>query len=96
MANTAPGHIGDVQQSVDAAQVNKRTVIGEVLHNTLEALSFLQRVEQLLAFYRVFSFQNRAAGNHNVVALLVELDDFEFERPTFEVCGFTQHPDVDQ
>src|SRR5690606_20999856 len=31
MANAAPCHVGDVQQAVDTAQVDERTVVGDVL-----------------------------------------------------------------
>jgi hypothetical protein len=31
VADTAPGHVGDVQQTVDAAEVDERTVFGDVL-----------------------------------------------------------------
>ena len=33
MANTTPGHIGDVQQAIDTTQIDKCAVIGNVLHN---------------------------------------------------------------
>src|SRR5690606_2720230 len=79
MLDALPGHVGDVQQAVDAAEVHERTVIGQVLHDTLDDDAFLQLLEQLLALFAVFLFDNRAAGNHDVVALAVQLDDLEFE-----------------
>src|SRR5690606_35083201 len=49
MANAAPCHVGDVQQAVDAAEVDERTVIGDVLDDTLDDRTFVQGLEQLLA-----------------------------------------------
>ena len=96
MADTPPGHVGDVQQTVDTAEVNKRTVVGEVLDDAFDFLAFLQRGQQLLALDAVLFFEHRAAGNHDVVALLVELDDLELERLAFQVRGFPQRSDIDQ
>ena len=96
MADALPGHISDVQQTVDATQVNKRTVVGEVLDDTFDILAFLQRRQQLFALVAVLFFQHCTAGNHHVVALLVELDDLEFQRLAFQVRGFAQRANVDQ
>ena len=39
--DSLPCHISDVQQSIDATEINKRTVVSEVLDHTLDALTFL-------------------------------------------------------
>ena len=77
MLDALPCHVGDVQQTIDAACVNERTVVGEVLDDTLDLLAFLQGFQQSFALGAVPGFQHAAAGNDNVVALLVELDDLE-------------------
>src|SRR5262249_4547821 len=35
-----PGNVGDVQQSVDAAQIDEGAVVGDVLHRAFEHLTF--------------------------------------------------------
>ena len=47
MLHALPGHVGDVQQAVDAAEVDERTVVGEVLDHALDDRAFLQTLEQL-------------------------------------------------
>lgn len=79
MTHTAPGHVGDVQQAVDAAQVHERAVIGDVLDHALDHGTFVQGLEQLLALFAHAGFQHLAARQHDVVALAVELDDLELE-----------------
>ncbi len=96
MLDTLPGHVGDVQQTIDAAQVNERTVVGEVLDDTFDLLTFLQRLEQSFALGAVLGFQYAAAGNDNVVALLVQLDDLELELFAFQVGGVAHRADIDQ
>ena len=47
MIDAAPAHVGDVQQTVDTAQVDKRTEVGDVLDHALGAVaptsSFLEQ-----------------------------------------------------
>jgi hypothetical protein len=41
MLHALPRHVGDVQQTVDAAQVDECTVVREVLDHTLDRRAFL-------------------------------------------------------
>src|SRR5690554_6309877 len=96
MLDALPGHVGDVQQAVYAAQVNERTVVGEVLDDTLDNLAFLQGFQQGFALGAVLGFEYGTAGNDNVVALLVQLDDLEFQFLAFQVRGIANRTDIDQ
>ena len=42
MVDAAPGHVGDVQQAVDAAEVDEGAVVGDVLDETVDHLAFLR------------------------------------------------------
>ena len=86
MLDAAPGEIGDVQQAVDAAQVDERAVVGDVLDDALDDRAFLQRRQQLLALLAQARFEHGAARDDDVVALAVELDDLEFELPCFRTA----------
>src|SRR5690606_1243314 len=83
------------QQAVYAAQVNERTVVGEVLDDTLDNLAFLQGFQQCFALGAVLVFEYGTAGNDNVVALLVQLDDLEFQFLAFQVRGIANRTDID-
>ena len=96
MLDALPGHVGDVQQAVDAAEIDERAVVGEVLDHALDRRAFLQIVQQRGAFGAVFLLDDRAARHHHVVALLVELDDFEFERLVFQIRRIANRAYVDQ
>jgi hypothetical protein len=50
-----PGHVRDVQQAVDAAEVDEGTVVGEVLDHALDRLAFLQARQQRFALVAVSS-----------------------------------------
>src|SRR3546814_118471 len=96
MAHALPGHVGDVQQAVDAAQVHERAVVGEVLDHALEHGALDQLLEQLLALFRMLALDHRAARNHHVVALAVELDELELQLLAFQVHRVADRAHVDQ
>src|SRR6202163_1818150 len=73
----APGDIGDVQHAVDAAEVDERTVIGDVLDDAVDDLAFLEILHQFLALFGAGLFQNRAARHHDVAAAAIHFEDLE-------------------
>jgi hypothetical protein len=40
MSDTAPGHVRDVEQAIDPAQVDEGSIIGDVLDHPLDQLPF--------------------------------------------------------
>ena len=75
MRDAAPRHVGDVQQAVDAAEVDERAVVGDVLDDAAQDLALGERVERVLLLLRVLFFEEHLAREHDVAALLVDLDD---------------------
>ena len=61
MLDALPRHIGDMQQAVDAAEIDECAVVGQVLDDTLDRIAFLQLFQQLLALGRVFLLDDGAA-----------------------------------
>ena len=80
MSEASPGHICNVQQTVDAAEVDKSTVIGEVLDHAGQNRAFFQMLQSLRSLFTLLAFQHLFARDHDVAALLVQLDDGDFER----------------
>ena len=83
VTDAAPGQVRDVEETVDAAEVDEGTVVGDVLDDALDDGAFLERFKELGAFFAHVGFNNSAAGNDDVVALAVELDNLEFEGLAF-------------
>jgi hypothetical protein len=96
VTDAAPGQVGDVQQTIDAAQVDECAVVGDVLDDTLDGGAFLQVFHQLFAIGVSGGFQDGTAGQHDVVALAVELDNLEFEGLAFVRGGVLDRTHVDQ
>src|SRR5438477_3394597 len=96
MLDAAPGEIGDMEQAVDAAEIDERTVIGDVLDHALDYGALLQRLQELLALGAQARFEHGAARHDDVVALAVELDDLEVELLALEWTGVLHRADVDE
>src|SRR6266849_4708713 len=77
VVDPAPGDIGDVQQAVDAAEVDERTVIGDVLDDAVDDLTLFEILHQFLALFGAGLFENRAARHHDVAAAAIHLEDLE-------------------
>src|SRR5690606_3634339 len=80
----------------DAAEVDERTVVGDVLDDTLDDDAFLQGGEQLLALFAHGLLEHGATRNDHVVATTVELDDLEFEFLALVRGGVLDRTHVDQ
>src|SRR5882724_103966 len=79
MSRTSPGHIRDVEQAIDAAQVYEGTILGDILDHSLDHLAFLKvRQRLLLGFFPLF-FQEQSSRQHNIAAATIEFDDFHRE-----------------
>ena len=91
-----PSHVGDVQQAVDAAQIDECAIISEILDHAFDRCAFLQIVEQRGPFGAVLLLHHGAPRDDHIVALLVELDDLEFKRLVLEIRRIADRPDVDQ
>ena len=61
MADAAPAHVGDVQQTVNAVEVNERAEVGEVLNRALANIARHHIGQQFLAALGPFGFDEFAA-----------------------------------
>src|SRR5579859_6108501 len=75
MRKPAPGHVSDMQQAVNAAQINESAVVGEVLDRSGHDGALGQVLQRFAALGSDFFIQDGLARNHDVAALLVQLDD---------------------
>src|SRR5690606_24559159 len=96
VTDTAPCHIGDVQQTIDTTQVDERAVVGDVLDHTLDHCAFVQGFEQLFALFAHAGLEHGTAEQHNVVTLAIELDDLEFESFAFVRRGVLDRTQINQ
>src|SRR4051812_10804597 len=96
MLDPPPGEVGDVQQAVDAAEIDERAVVGDVLDDALDRRAFLERREQRLALGTGRLLEHRAARDDHVVPLAVELDDLEVHLLAFVRRRILHRTQVDE
>ena len=95
MVDPAPRHVGDVEEPVDAAEVDEGAVIGDVLDHALHDLAVLEHFQGLGLLLLHRFFQNGLAGKDDVAALLVDLDDAHFELFAAQAVQIAHRPQVD-
>ena len=83
------------KQAVDAAEVDERTVVGDVLDDAVDDLAFLEILHQFLALFGAGLFQNRAARHHDVAAAAIHLEDLERLRIVHQRCDVADRADID-
>src|SRR5688572_26103184 len=95
MVDATPCHVGDMEQAVDAAEVDERAVIGDVLDDTLDNLAFFEVLDDFRALFCAGFFKNGTARHDDVATALVHLEDFEGLRNMHERGDVADRADVD-
>jgi hypothetical protein len=75
VADATPGHVGDMKEAVDAAEVHERAEVGDVLDRALAGLAFLDLLHQLALQALALLLDQLAARDDDVHPGLVDLDD---------------------
>ena len=96
MVDVRPRQLGDVDQAVDAVEVDERAEVDDVRDLALDDEAGLQAVEDLLALLLALLLEHRAAREDDVVARAVELDDLALDRRAHELVEVRHAADVDQ
>ena len=81
VVDVLPGELGDVHQAVHAAKVDERAEVDDRGDDALADLALLQLVEELGTHLGLGLLEVGPAGQHHVVAVLVQLDDLRLELP---------------
>ena len=95
MRDSRVRHVGDVQQTVDSAEVNKRTKVGDVLDDTNANLTFDQFGKQFLLCVLAFFFDQATTADNNVSSLVVDLEDFALHDATNVFSDIARTTNVD-
>ena len=86
---------GDVDETVDTAEVHEHAVVGDVLDGTLEHLALLQLGDELGPLLLLLGLEKGLVGDDDVAELLVDLDDLEIDGLVYVGIIVTDGLDVD-
>ena len=67
-----------MKESVHALEIDERTEVGEVLDRADNFVAGLDGLKERLALLGALGFDDFAAGENDILALVVDFDDFEF------------------
>ena len=94
MGEASPGHVGDMQQAIEAAEIDEGAVLGEVLDHSGQYRTFFQMLEGLGALVGLLAFQQVLARDDDVAALLVQLDHRNFDRLALHAVEIANGPQI--
>ena len=77
--DAAPGNVRHMQQTIDAAQVNEETVVGNVLDHPFDDLPLFNVLKRLQFFDLPLLFQDGSARQDHIVSLPIILQDIELK-----------------
>src|SRR6266850_1006674 len=95
MGEASPTHVGDVEQAIEAAQIDERAVVGQVLHRAVHDGTFGEVLERLAAEFGLLLVEDLFARDHDVAALLVQLYDSYFQLLALHVVEVAHGLQVD-
>src|SRR5438477_7943790 len=90
-----PGDVGDMEEAIDAAQIDERAVVGDVLDHPVHHLAFGEVLHQLGALLGTGFLHDGAARDHDITAAAVHLEDLEGLRHIHQCADIADRPDVD-
>src|SRR5690606_14136852 len=95
VVDPAPGDIGDVQEAIDAAQVNEGTVIGDVLDHAVDHLALFELLDDFRTLFGARFLENGAARHDDIAAALVHLENLEGLRHVHERRDIADRANID-
>ena len=95
MVDAAPGDVGHMQQTVDAAEIDEGAVVGDVLDDAVDDLALFEVGDDLMALLGAALFENGAARDDDVAAAAIHFQDVEGLRHVHQRRGVADRTDVD-
>ena len=75
----SPRHVGNMEQAVDPADINKSTVLGKILDRAFDDVADIDLVQRRGFLFVHCDVGDDLARQNDVVAASAELDDLRFD-----------------
>ena len=95
MIDAPPRHVGDVKQTVDAAEIDEGAVIGDVLDHAVDDLALFEPGHDLAALLGAGLFEHGTARDDDIAAPAIHLEDLEGLRHVHQGADVADRADVD-
>jgi hypothetical protein len=78
MVDSTPGHVRDMKKTVNAAEIDKRPVIGEILDCSFKNITFAQGTKSISAMTVTLILKENPSRKDNIATPLVQFNNFKF------------------
>src|SRR4029077_12100754 len=95
MSQATPRYVGHVQQTIHAVEINKRAEVREVFHGAKYAIAEVHVFHEFLALFAPLFFDHLAPAEHDVLSVVIELNDFEVVGVADELLQILWRHDID-
>ena len=95
MVDAPPGDVGDVQQAVDAAEIDERAVVGDVLDRAVDDLALDEIGDDLVALLGAALLEHGAARDDDVAAPAIHFQNLERLRDVHQRRDVAHRADID-
>src|SRR6266446_2450303 len=95
MSEPAPGHVSDVEQAVHTVEVDERAEVGQIFDGPLHLVADVYSIQEFLPFLAALLLDQFTPAEHNIAAVIVDLDDFEIVSVADELLQIFRRDDVD-
>src|SRR6185503_6081950 len=95
MVDSSPGHVANVENAVDPAEIHESAVAGNVLDRALENHALFQNLQNVFLEGIALLFEQRPARNHDIAASPIELQYREPIGGADEPVEVAARPDID-
>src|SRR5580704_895262 len=95
MVDAPPGDVGDVEEPVNAAEIDEGAVIGDVLDHAVDDLALFEVLHELLALLCAGLLEHGTTRNDDVAAPAVHLENLERLGHVHQRRHVADRPDID-
>ena len=95
MPEPAPGHIGDVKQTIHAIEIDKRAEVRKIFDGANHPVADVHAIHEFLPLFAALLLDHLAPAKHDVFAVVVKLDDFKIVRVANELLQIFWRDDID-
>jgi hypothetical protein len=95
MPEPAPSHVSDVEQTVHSIEINERAEVSEIFYHPLHLVADLHAFHEFLSLLAPLLLDQFAPAEHDVFAVVVDLDDLEIVGVTDELLQIFRRNDID-
>src|SRR5205823_6338201 len=95
MTESAPSHVGNVEQPIHAIEIDESAEIGQVLDRSRHAIADIHAFEKLLPFLASFLLNDFSPTQNDIATIIINFNNFKIVSVTDELLQIFGRYDID-